>query len=75
MHKNRHAQQVALRFREMVEEAGESLTDARYDELALLIESAIDTVLVDRLERIADELDAMAHRVRHDAESFETETG
>ena len=75
MHKNRHARQVALRFREMVEEAGESLTDARYDELALLIESAIDTVLVDRLERIADELDAMAHRVRHDAESFEAETG
>ena len=74
MHKTEHAQQIAERFRELVNEAGDSLPEDRYDELALLIEAGIDTALVVRLESLADKLQSLAHAVRSDAEFFDQET-
>jgi len=46
-------------------------TEDLRDQLALLIESAISTAVVQQMEQIADLLDALAHRARHDAEAFE----
>ena len=66
-----HAQEVANRFREMVEEAGDTLADSHYNELALLIEASIDTALVEKLEKMADRMEKFAHEIRHDAEFFE----
>ena len=71
MHKTKHAQQIADRFRQLVEMAGDSLSEEHYDELTLLIEAGIDTALVERLEKMADKLQALAHSVRNDAEFFD----
>ena len=71
MHRTKHAQQITDRFRELVEIAGDSLPANHYDELALLIEAGIDTALVEKLEKMADKLEKMAHGVRHDAEYFD----
>ena len=71
MHKTKHAQQITDRFRQLVEMAGDSLAEEHYDELSLLIEAGIDTALVERLEKMADRLQALAHSVRNDAEFFD----
>jgi hypothetical protein len=71
MKRTDHARQIASRFRELVEVAGDTLPDEHYDELALLIEAGIDAVVVEHLEKVADELDKMSHNIRHRAEFFD----
>jgi hypothetical protein len=71
MKRTQHAQEMTQRFRELVENAGHSLDEAHYKELALLIEAGIDTALVEVFEKIADKLDKMSHDIRHSAEFFE----
>ena len=71
MLRTKHAAEVANRFRELVENSGDSLAIGHYDELALLIEAAIDTALVEQLETIGNKLDGLAHDMRHNAEFFE----
>jgi hypothetical protein len=71
MKRTKHAQEITERFRELVEIAGDSLPEAHYKELALLIEAGIDTALVDSLEKIATRLEDMSHDLRHSAEFFE----
>lgn len=70
MQRDQHARQIAERFRQLVEAAGDSLPAEHYDELALLIEAGIDTALVGRLEAMADRLERLAKDVRGDAERF-----
>ena len=70
MKRTKHAQEIAERFRDLVEDAGDSLAETHYQELTLLIEAGIDTALVEALEKIADKLDKMSHNVRHSAEFF-----
>lgn len=71
MRRTKHAQEVAERFKELVESSGDTLAQSHYDELTLLVEAAIDTALVDQLESIGNKLDNLAHQMRHDAEFFE----
>ena len=71
MRRTKHAQEVSARFRELVEQSGDTLPEDHYDELALLIEAAIDTALVDQLEVMANKLDSLAHDMRNDAEFFD----
>lgn len=71
MYRTKHAKEIAERFRELVENAGDSLPESHYDELSLLIEAGIDTALVGVLERTATEIDKLAHKLRNDAEFFE----
>jgi hypothetical protein len=71
MQRNKHAQEIANRFRELVESAGDTLSAEHYDELALLIEAGIDTALVDKLEKMAKRLEDMASNIRSDAERFD----
>ena len=70
MKRSKHAGEIANRFRQMVEEAGDNLPDGHYEELALLIEAGIDTALVDKLETMAGQLEALAKDIRRDAERF-----
>lgn len=70
MKRTKHAQEIAERFRDLVEDAGDSLADNHYRELALLVEAGIDTALVESLEKIADKLDKLSQNVRHSAEFF-----
>ena len=71
MHRTKHAQEMTDRFRELVENAGDTLDSKHYDELSLIIEAGLDAALVDNLEKMANKLDKMAHDVRHSAEFFE----
>ena len=71
MHKTQHAQKITDRFRDLVKQAGDSLSDEHYDELTLLIEAGIDTALVERLEKMADKLQKFSNEVRKDAEYFD----
>jgi hypothetical protein len=71
MKRTKHAEEITERFREMIEEAGDTLSDSHYKELTLLIEAGIDTVLVETLEKMANKLDKLSHTVRHNAEFFD----
>lgn len=71
MHKTKHSVEVTNRFRDLVNDAGHSLAEEHYDELSLLIEAAIDTALVEKLEKMADKLHEMSQSLRNDAEFFD----
>ena len=71
MKRSKHAEEITERFREMVEEAGDSLADDHYQELTLLIDAGINTALVETMETMADKLDQLSHAIRHNAEFFE----
>jgi len=71
MKRTKHAQEITERFRELVEITGDSLPEAHYKELALLIEAGIDTALVEALEKMANRLEDMSHDLRHNAEFFD----
>ena len=70
MHQSDHAQAMAERFRELVEDAGDSLPANHYDELKLIIEAGLDTVLVEVMEKIAGQLNKMSHEIQNNAEFF-----
>ena len=70
MHQSDHAQAMAERFRELVEDAGDSLPANHYDELKLIIEAGLDTALVEVMEKIAGELNRMSHDILNNAEFF-----
>ncbi len=70
MERTKHAKDIADRFREMVEQDGDSLPVKHYDELTLLIEAGIDTALVEKLEQVANQVEKLAHTIRSDAELF-----
>ena len=71
MKRTQHAEEMAQRFRELVESAGDTLTEDHYKELALIIEAGIDTVMIETLEKMADQLNKMSHEVRNNAEYFD----
>ncbi len=70
MHQSDHAQAMAERFRELVEDAGDSLPVNHYEELKLIIEAGLDTVLVEVMEKIAGQLNKMSHEIQNNAEFF-----
>ena len=70
MHQSDHAKAMAERFRELVEDAGDSLPVEHYDELKLIIEAGIDTALIEVMEKIANKLTRMSHDIQNKAEFF-----
>jgi hypothetical protein len=70
MHQSDHAQAMAERFRELVEDAGDSLPENHYEELKLIIEAGLDTALVEVMEKIAGQLNKMSHDIQNNAEFF-----
>lgn len=71
MHQSEHARQMAQRFRELVESSGDIIADRHYDELALIIESGLDTALLDMMGKISGRLTQMATEIQHDANYFD----
>jgi len=71
MHQNEHDQAMTERFRELVEQSGDSLPDNHYDELRLIIEAGLDTALAETMKDIAGKLTDMAHDIQHDADFFD----
>ena len=71
MQQAKHAEQMVNRFRELIEDAGDSLSTNHYDELKLIIEAGLDTALLENLERVTEKLTGLAHDIRHNAEFFD----
>ena len=71
MHQTDHAQAMADRFRELVEQAGDSLSDSHYDQLKLIIEAGLDTALIENTEKIATQLNKLATNIQHNAKFFD----
>ena len=71
MHQTDHAQAMADRFRELVEEAGDSLSENHYDELKLIIEAGLDTALIENTEKIATQLNELATSIQNNAKFFD----
>ena len=71
MQQAKHAEQMVNRFRELVEDAGDSLSVDHYNELKLIIEAGLDTALLENLERVTERLTSLAHDIQHNAEFFD----
>ncbi len=71
MQQIKHAEQMVNRFRELVEDAGDSLSVNHYNELKLIIEAGLDTALLENLARVTEKLTSLAHDIQHNAEFFD----
>ena len=71
MQQAKHAEQMVNRFRELVEDAGDSLSVDHYNELKLIIEAGLDTALLENLERVTERLTRLAHDIQHNAAFFD----
>jgi len=71
MQQAKHAEQMVNRFRELVEESGDSLSVNHYNELKLIIEAGLDTALLENMARISERLTILAHDIQHNADFFE----
>jgi hypothetical protein len=71
MQQAKHAEQMVNRFRELVEESGDSLSVNHYNELKLIIEAGLDTALLENMSRISERLTVLAHDIQHNADFFE----
>ena len=64
-----HAQRVVNAFKEKLSQSGrEHVGDKHFDELTLMIESAISTSVLEELEHAADKIQAVVESVRKEAE-------
>jgi hypothetical protein len=71
MQQTKHAEQMVNRFRELVEDTGDSLSSNHYNELKLIIEAGLDTALLENLKRVTEKLTGLAHDIQHDTEFFD----
>jgi hypothetical protein len=71
MQQTKHAEQMVNRFRELVEDAGDSLSADHYNELKLIIEAGLDTALLENLARVTEKLTSLANDIQHNAEFFD----
>ena len=71
MQQAKHAEQMVNRFRELVEDAGDSLSVNHYNELKLIIEAGLDTAILENLARVSERLTVLAHDIQNSAEFFE----
>ena len=67
-----HAEKVVQSFQKKLSESQlASIGDNHFDELTLLIESAITSAVFEELEAAADQLDKVAHKFRNHAERYD----
>jgi hypothetical protein len=71
MQQAKHAEQMVNRFRELVEDAGDSLSVNHYNELKLIIEAGLDTAILENMARVSERLALLAQDIQHDADFFE----
>ena len=71
MHQVKHAEAMVDRFRELVENAGDSLSANHYNELKLIIEAGLDTALLEVMIKTAGKLNSLADDIQHNAEFFD----
>jgi len=71
MHQVKHAEAMVDRFRELVENAGDSLPANHYNELKLIIEAGLDTALLEVMVKTAGKLNSLANDIQHNADFFD----
>jgi len=71
MHQVKHAEAMVDRFRELVENAGDSLPANHYNELKLIIEAGLDTALLEVMVKTAGRLNSLANDIQHNADFFD----
>lgn len=72
MKQTQHAHQVVNSFKAMLPDAMvNDIGDSHFEELALLVESAISSSVLMEMEKAADRIDQLAHDMRNFAEHFE----
>ena len=70
-HSAKHAAEVVNQFKSLIgETTATGIDEEHFAELRLMIESAIDTAVLMRMERIATDIRHLAERVKHDAEHY-----
>jgi len=67
MQQIKHADDMVARFRELVEDSGDSLSVNHYNELRLIIEAGLNTAIMESMEHIADRLDSLSKEIRRNA--------
>jgi hypothetical protein len=71
MQQAKHAEDMVDRFRELVEDAGDSLPVNHYNELKLIIEAGLDTALLEMIGKVAGSLRGLAEDIQHNADFFD----
>jgi hypothetical protein len=71
MEQAKHAEAMVERFRELVEDAGDSLPVTHYNELKLIIEAGLDTALLEMMGKVAGSLKDLADDIQHNADFFD----
>jgi hypothetical protein len=71
-HYEKHAEQVANSFIEMLDEAvSAQITGEQRNELAMLVEAAISTAVLEQLVQAADQVAALSDGLRRHAENYD----
>ena len=72
-HYGKHAKQVVKGFKEVLDaKARDCISDDDYDQLAMLIESAISTSVLGAIEKVADDLEKNVRKIRREAERYDS---
>ena len=71
MQQAKHAEAMVERFRELVEDAGDSLPVNHYNELKLIIEAGLDTALLEMMGKVSVSLKDLAEDIQHKADFFD----
>ena len=71
MEQAKHAEAMVERFRELVEDAGDSLPVNHYKELKLIIEAGLDTALLEMMGKVAGSLKDLADDIQRNADFFD----
>ena len=70
-HYEKHAEQVADAFLDLLDDRVRAGISAEHRaELAMLVEAAISTAVLEQLEHAADEVAALSDRLRRNAERY-----
>ena len=71
-HYERHAEQVADDFLDLLQAGVKAgVTAEQRDKLAMMVEAAISTAVLEQLEHAADEIGALSDRLRRYAERYD----
>ena len=74
-HYEEHAKQVATAFFELLEDSVRSgISEAHREELAMLVEAAISTAVLEQLEKAADQIAQLSNQLRQHAERYDKAT-
>jgi len=72
MKQTQHANNIVTAFKaKLSDEQRAAVGEDHFDELSLLIESAMSTAVLEEMEKAADQVDELAHKLRHFAEHFD----